>query len=157
MKTLLVRYAIAAVVVLVSSSLGWSQAALPELKKQPNAQAVLDEHLDALNHCDWNRLVAQYPDDAQIHLPGGMIVKGRKQIGDLFAGFCKDPKEGGLKGMTFKVEKSDKIGDVFVAQWVATAPFLAEPYKGSDAYITKDGYMQAMVSTFDGGALKMKK
>jgi hypothetical protein len=46
---------------------------------------------------------------------------------------------------------------VFVAQWVATAPFLAEPYKGSDAYITKDGYMQAMVSTFDGGALKMKK
>jgi hypothetical protein len=28
---------------------------------------------------------------------------------------------------------------------------------GSDAYITKDGYMQAMVTTFDGGALKMKK
>ena len=24
--------------------------ALPEFKKQPNAQAVLDEHLDALNH-----------------------------------------------------------------------------------------------------------
>jgi SnoaL-like protein len=157
MKTLLARYGIAAVVVLVSSSPGWSQATLPELKKQPSPQAVLDEHLDALNHCDWNRLVAQYPDDAQIHLPGGMIVKGRKEIGDLFAGFCKDPKEGGLKGMTFKVEKSDKIGDVFVAQWVATAPFLVEPYKGSDAYITKDGYMQAMVSTFDGGALKMKK
>ena len=156
MKTLVVRYAIAAVV-LISSSPGWSQATLPELKKQPNEQAVLDEHMDALNHCDWNRLVAQYPDDAQIHLPGGMIVKGRKEIGDLFAGFCKDPKEGGLKGMTFKVEKSDKIGDVFVAQWVATAPFLVEPYKGSDAYITKDGYMQAMVSTFDGGALKMNK
>ena len=60
-------------------------------------------------------------------------------------------------GKLFKVEQSTKIGDVFVAQWVATAPFLAEPYKGSDAYITKDGYMQAMVSTFDGGALKMKK
>jgi len=84
-------------------------------------------------------------------------IESRRLIGDLFAGFCKDPKEGRLKGMTFKVEKSDKIGDVFVAQWVATAPFLAEPYKGSDAYITKDGYMQAMVSTFDGGALKMKK
>src|SRR4029450_13313369 len=90
------------VVVLGSSSLGWSQVTLPELKKQPNAQAVLDEHLDALNHCDWNRLVAQYPDDAQVHLPGGMIVKGRKAIGDLFAGFCKDPKEGGLKGMTLQ-------------------------------------------------------
>ena len=156
MKTLVVRYAIAAVV-LISSSPGWSQAMLPELKKQPNEQAVLDEHMDALNHCDWNRIVAQYPDDAQIHLPGGMIVKGRQAIGSMFAGFCKDPKEGGLKGLNFKVEQSTKIGDVFVAQWVATAPFLAEPYKGSDAYITKDGYMQAMVSTFDGGALKMKK
>ncbi len=39
MKTLVVRYAIAAVVVLVSSSLGWSQATLPELKKQPNGRA----------------------------------------------------------------------------------------------------------------------
>ena len=156
MKTFVVRCAIAAVV-LVSSSPGWSQAMLPELKKQPNAQAVLDEHLDALNHCDWNRIVAQYPDDAQINLPGGTIVKGSQAIGDLFAGFCKDPKEGGLKGITFKAEQSTKIGDVFATQWVATAPFLAEPYKGSDAYITKDGYMQAMVSTFDGGALKMKK
>ena len=25
---------------------------LPELKKQPTVQAVLDEHLDALNKCD---------------------------------------------------------------------------------------------------------
>ncbi len=177
MKTFVARCAIAAVV-FVSSSPGWSQAMLPELKKQPNAQAVLDEHLDALNHCDWNRIVAQYvldehldalnhcdwnrivaqyPDDAQINLPGGTIVKGRQAIGDLFAGFCKDPKEGGLKGITFKAEQSIKIGDVFATQWVATAPFLAEHYKGSDAYITKDGYMQAMVSTFDGGALKMKK
>ena len=49
------------------------------------------------------------------------------------------------------------IGDTLATQWVATAPFLAEPYRGSDAYITKDGFMQAMVTTFDGGALKMKK
>ena len=91
MKTFVARCAIAAVV-LVSSSPGWSQAMLPELKKQPNAQAVLDEHLDALSHCDWNRIVAQYPDDAQINLPGGTIVKGRQAIGDLFAEFCKDPK-----------------------------------------------------------------
>src|SRR5260370_42399153 len=130
---------------------------LPEIKKQPSAQAVLDEHLDALNHCDWNRLDAQYPDDAQINLPGGTVVKGRAAIGDLFAGFCKDPKDGGLKGISFKVEQSTTLGDTFAAQWVATAPFLAEPYKGSDAYITKDGMMQAMVSTFDGSALKMKK
>ena len=40
---------------------------------------------------------------------------------------------------------------------LATADFLLEPHRCSDAYITKDGLMQAMVTTFDGGALKMKK
>ena len=130
---------------------------LPELKKQATAQAVLDEHLAALNACDWNRLLAQYPDDAQINLPGGAIVKGRAAIGELFAGFCKDPKDGGLKGIQFEAEHSTPIGGTFATQWVAKAPFLAEPYRGSDAYITQDGYMQAMVTTFDGSALKMKK
>ncbi len=130
---------------------------LPDLKKQPSAQDVLDEHFAALNKCDWNRLLAQYPDDAQINLPGGQIVKGRAAIGDLFAGFCKDPKDGGLNGIQFAVEHSTTIENTFATQWVATAPFLAEPYKGSDAYITHDGFMQAMVTTFDGNALKMKK
>ncbi len=130
---------------------------LPDLKKQPSAQAVLDEHFEALNKCDWNRLLAQYPADAQINLPNGKIITGRDAIGDLFAGFCKDPKDGGLSGIQFAVEHSTTIGNTFATQWVATAPFLAEPYRGSDAYITKDGFMQAMVTTFDGGALKMKK
>jgi hypothetical protein len=85
-----------------------------------------------------------------------MIVKGRQALGDLFAGFCKDPKDGGLKGIHFQPEHSTTIDGTFATQWVATAPFLAEPYRGSDAYITHDGYMQAMVSTFDGGALKRK-
>jgi hypothetical protein len=84
-------------------------------------------------------------------------VKGRAAIGDLFAGFCKEPKDGGLNGIQFAVEHSTTIENTFATQWVATAPFLAEPYKGSDAYITHDGFMQAMVTTFDGSALKMKK
>jgi hypothetical protein len=130
---------------------------LPALRTQPTPQAVLDEHMDALNKCDWNRLVAQYPDDAQIHLLNGTIVTGRKDIGELFAGFCKDPKDGGLNGINFKVAQSTLIGGTFATHWIASAPFLDEPYKGSDAYITKDGYMQAMVTTFDGAALKMKK
>jgi hypothetical protein len=115
------------------------------------------KHFATLNACDWNRLLAQYPEDAQIHLANGVIVQGRAALGDLFAGFCKDPKDGGLKGINFAVEHSTQIENTFATQWVATAPFLAEPYRGSDAYITHDGYMQAMVTTFDGGALKMKK
>ena len=87
----------------------------------------------------------------------GSGYRGRKAIGELFAGFCKDPKDGGLNGINFKVVQSTLIGGTFATHWVASAPFLAEPYKGSDAYITKDGLMQAMVTTFDGAALKMKK
>ena len=130
---------------------------LPEIKKQPNAAAVLAEHFDALNHCDWNRIVAQYPEDAEIHLSGGRVLKGRAVIGEMFAILCKDPKDGGMNGIMFKPEHSMTIGDTFAVQWIATAPFLAEPYRGSDAYITKDGLMQAMVTTFDGSALKLKR
>jgi SnoaL-like domain len=154
MKSLLI---ICAVALLVQSSPVWSQEALPPLKKQPTEEAVLAEHLDALNHCDWNRLLAQYPDDFQMNVPGGEIVKGREAAGKVFAGFCKDRKEGGLKGITFTPQDSVKIGNVFATQWVVTAPFLAEPYKGSDAYIIENGYLRAMVSTFDGKALKFVK
>lgn len=69
-----------------------AQMTLPELKKQPTPQAVLDEHFAALNACDWNRLLAQYPDDAQINLPTGIIVKGRDALGALFAGFAATQK-----------------------------------------------------------------
>ena len=133
-----------------------AQMKLPELKKQPTPQAVLDEHFAALNACDWDRLLAQYPEDAQVNGPNGAIVKGRAAIGEMFTGFCKDPKDGGLKGIHFAVESSTPIENTFATQWVVTAPFLAEPYRGSDAYITHDGYMQAMVSTFDASALKKK-
>ena len=84
---------------------------LPDIRTQPTPQAVLDEHLDALNKCDWNRLVAQYPEDAQIHLLNGTIITGRKAIGELFAGFCKDPKDGGLNGLNFKVVQSRYVCD----------------------------------------------
>jgi ketosteroid isomerase-like protein len=129
---------------------------LPELKAQPTPEAVIAEHLAALNVCDWQRLMAQYPDDAQIHLPGGTVVKGRMAIGELFAGFCKDHADGGLKGGVFTAQDSTTIGDVLATQWQMDAPYLSEPYKGSDAYITKNGLMQAMVSTFNGAELKMK-
>ncbi len=88
-----------------------AQTKLPELKKQPTPQAVLDEHFAALNACDWDRLIAQYPEDAQINLPNGMIVKGRVAIGELFAGFCKESNEGGLKGIHFAPENSTTIDE----------------------------------------------
>lgn len=38
---------------------------MPELKRQPTPQAVVDEHLDALNRGERERLRAQYPSDVR--------------------------------------------------------------------------------------------
>jgi hypothetical protein len=129
--------------------------ALPPMKKQASAKKVLDEHLDALNKCAWNRLMAQYPKDVEFHLPDGVVLKGRQKVADLFTGFCK-PRPDGLKGLQFTVESSFLVGNTFNVMWRAEAPFLAEPYKGSDAYVTRDGMMAAQVTTFDGSKLKFK-
>ena len=69
---------LAAVAVIVTAPVAQAQMKLPDLKKQPTPQAVLDEHFAALNACDWDRLLAQYPEDAQINLPNGMIVNDEK-------------------------------------------------------------------------------
>src|SRR5882757_8178685 len=102
----------------VTPHLQAAEMQLPDIRTQPTSQAVLN----------------------------GTIITGRKAIGELFAGLCKDPKDGGLNGINFKVVQSTLIGGTFATHWVASAPFLAEPYKGSDAYITNDGLMQAMVT-----------
>ena len=52
---------------------------------QANAYETYAEHIRVLNECDWVGLMAQYPEDAEIHLAGGTVVKGRQAIGDLFA------------------------------------------------------------------------
>jgi hypothetical protein len=129
---------------------------LPSLKRQATPKAVVDEHLDALNRCDWTRLMAQYPSDVEIFLPGGQVVKGRQAVGELFAGFVKPFKDGGLCGLTFVSEHVQIVGDTVNVQWRAKADFLAAPYLGADAYVTQDGLMRAQVSTFDGSQLKKK-
>jgi hypothetical protein len=128
---------------------------LPPLQRQSTPQAVMDEHFDALN--DWNRIMAQYPVDYQLNLPDGMVVKGREEAGKLFAGFVKSHDQGGLCGIKFTPEQIHVVGETLNIQWRAEADFLTEPYKGSDAYETHDGLMAAMVSTFKGSDLKLKK
>ena len=148
------------VLLLTLSVVLWPQngsGKLPPLKKQPNPKAIVDEHLDALNHCDWNRVMAQYPANVEFFLPGGQVIKGRQQVGDLFRDAVKPFKEGGICGITFEPEHTFAVGDTLNIQWKATADGLAEPYRGADAYVTKDGYMAAMVTTFDASQLKRKK
>lgn len=125
------------------------------LVPQDGALAVYEEHIRALNACEWGALLAQYPNDAEIHLPGGTVVKGREAIGDLFAGFVLPVENGGLCGITFSEESRFEVGNTENVQWVAEADFLVEPYRGSDAYVSDGQFMAAMVSTFDGGDLMM--
>ena len=130
---------------------------LPPIKRFPTPQAVVAEHLAAINGCDWTRLMAQYPLDVEFFLPGGQVVKGRAAVGDLFRNFVKPAKEGGLCGLKFEAIHTFVVGETLNVQWRATADFLVAPYLGADAYETRDGLMQAQVTTFDGAQMKMKK
>jgi hypothetical protein len=125
----------------------------PVLHRQPTAEAVVAEHLDALNHCSVDRLMAQYPESIAILLPGGVTVEGRTDVRALFEGFCLAPEDGGLNGLQFTEIQSWKVGNTINTQWVANAPFLAEPYYGADAYETHAGLMVLQVTTFDGAEL----
>jgi len=132
-------------------------ADLPPIQKRATPQAVVDEHLEAINKCDWKRLMAQYPATVEFFLPGGQVVKGRNAVGDLFRNFVKPAKDGGLCGLKFTTEHAFTVGDTINVQWRATADFLLEPYLGADAYVTKDGLMFAQVTTFRSDEIKMKK
>ncbi|MEM7342022.1 MAG: hypothetical protein AAF467_25495 [Actinomycetota bacterium] len=126
-----------------------------ELVEQDGSLEVYEEHIRVLNDCDWVGLMAQYPDDAEIHLSDGTVVKGREAIGELFAGFVLPPEDGGLCGLTFVEESRFEVGGTQNVQWEADADFLFEPYKGSDAYVSDGRYMTAMVTTFEGTDLRM--
>jgi len=129
-----------------------------QLKRQPSPEAVVAEHIDALNHCSVERLMAQYPESVHLFLPGGSApnnVIGRPAVRALFEGFCK-PYPAGLNGLQFTAQVVQKVGDTINIQWVANADFLAEPYYGADAYVTKHGLMYAQVTTFGAPPLKFK-
>ena len=125
------------------------------LVPQASSYDAYVEHIRALNACDWLGLMAQYPDHAEVHLDHGNVVRGREAIGELFAGFVLPVAEGGLCGITFTEESRLEVAGAQNVQWVAEADFLAEPYRGSDAYVSEGQYMDAMVSTFRGGDLQM--
>ncbi|MHB8890487.1 MAG: nuclear transport factor 2 family protein [Candidatus Limnocylindrales bacterium] len=126
------------------------------LVREKTPDAVLAQHMKALNTCDWKGLMQQYPDSYELR-DVGALIKGRTEAAATFAGFVSlTPAEGGLCGIQFTEISRQVTGGTIAVLWEANAPFLAEPYRGSDAYITDDGLMVSMVSTFDGAELKFK-
>jgi hypothetical protein len=132
------------------------QAKLPPLKRQGSREAVVKEHMAAINACDWKRILAQDPADVEIFSPDGVLAQGREAVGVMFAQVVRPFHEGGICGLKFTAEHTQKVGDTLNVQWRADAPFLAQPYRGADAYETKDGLMQAQVTTFKREDLKTK-
>ena len=124
-----------------------------KLVRESSPEAVLAQHMKALNGCDWKGLMQQYPDSYELRLPGGAIVKGRTEAAATFARFVKPHSAGGLCGVTFTEISRQVTGGTLAVTWEANATFLCKPYQGADAYITDDGLMVSMVSTFDGAQL----
>ena len=127
-----------------------------QLVREKTPLAVYEQHITALNNCDWAGLLQQYPDQYQLRLPGGGLVSGRLEAAATFAGFVKPHDAGGLCGITFSALSMQITDGTVAVSWVANSPFLAVPYYGADAYITDDGLMVSMVSTFDGTQLQFK-
>lgn len=156
MKIWWILLSAAALVALSVPGIDGQSGALPPRKTQPTPQKVVDEHLAAFNACDWNRLMAQFPDDVEFFSPNGITVKGRAAVGRMFAQVVKPPSKGGTCGLKITPEHVFVVGDTVNVQWKIEAPFLEEPYRGADAYETHNGLMAAQVTTFNQAELKMK-
>jgi hypothetical protein len=128
-----------------------------KLVREETPFKVYEQHITALNNCDWKGLMQQYPDQYGLRQGGkGALVEGRLAAAATFAGFVKPHAVGGLCGGKFTAVSVQITDETVAVSWVFNAPFLAVPYYGADAYITDDGLMVSMVSTFDGGQLQFK-
>src|SRR5580698_11189480 len=134
----------------IALNVGFSQA-LPAKKPQPTPEKVIAEHIAALNACDWNRMMAQYDDDVEFLSKDGGIVKGREAIGQMFKKALQPPSGGGQCGMRLIPEHTVAVGDTVNVVWRVEAPFFAEPYRGSEAFETRNGLLVLQVTTWDPG------
>jgi uncharacterized protein (TIGR02246 family) len=130
---------------------------LPPKMPQATPEKVVAEHIAALNACDWNRMMAQYADDMVFLSKNGAAVSGRGAIGRMFQQALQSPSKGGQCGMKLIAERTIVVGNTVNVIWRAEAPFFAEPYRGSEAFETRNGLLAAQVTTWDPAAIKMKK
>ena len=128
---------------------------LPPKKPLPSPEKVVAEHFAALHACDWNRMMAGY-DDSIAFLSNGDAVNGRQAVGEMFKKVLQPHSKGGLCGMKLTPEKTIVVGDTVNVVFRFDAPFFAEPYRGSEAFETRNGLVVVQITTFDQSALKMK-
>src|SRR6266511_5058165 len=106
------RFIVMALVVILVSGVAVVASAgqgPPPFDRQPSPEAVVAEHIDALNNCDVDRLMAQYPETVAILLPGGVTSEGRTEVRALFEGVCLS-YPAGVNGLLFIVVNSWTVG-----------------------------------------------
>ncbi len=130
---------------------------LPPQKPLPTPEQVVIEHFAALNSCNWNRMMAQYSDDMIFMSKNGATIEGREAIGQMFQKALALPAKGGQCGMILIPERTVVVGNTVNVIWRAEAPFFAQPYRGSEAFETRDGLLALQVTTWDPSAIKYKK
>ena len=130
---------------------------LPPQKPLPTPEQVVIEHIAALNSCNWNRMMAQYSDDMIFMSKNGATLEGREAIGKMFQKALLPPAQGGQCGMLLIPERTVVVGTTVNVIWRAEAPFFAAPYRGSEAFETRDGLLALQVTTWDPSAIKYKK
>lgn len=123
------------------------------LLAQTGVIAVYEEHIRALNAGEWEGQLCQFPNSAEVHLKDGVVLRGRSEIGRFIADGVRPRAEGGVLGLQFSERSRLRVGNTLVVHWTADADFLAQPYLGSDAYVTDGRYMVSMVTTFDPDGL----
>lgn len=116
---------------------------------------VFENHFKQLNRCSVPGLKAERTPATQLFF-GADLIKGEQAVDDVFTGFCKSRKDGGLNGLKFVEQQAFIVGNVISVKWIADAPFLKKPYPGSDAYVTCGSKMLTIVSSFDGKELQFK-
>lgn len=124
----------------------------------PNAKQVrwvFNNHMMHLNRCNIQGMKEERVPETQVFVSGA-VIKGEKQVDALVDNFCKPRSEGGFRGMKFTEERVFIVGNMVSMQWVANAPFLAEPYRVVDAYATCGDKLLTILSDFDEKRMKFK-
>ena len=109
--------------------------------------------MDALTEI--NRVLGRSAGTRRLEMRGdGTFARSFVPVGDAFAGLVMPFKDGGLFGLVFTPEHVFTVGDTVNLQWKLEAHVLKEPYRGADAYVTRNGLLAAQVSTFDPERLR---
>lgn len=116
---------------------------------------VTEEHIEALNDCNINRLVQLRTEDFKMYLPRGEVVDGKENAAIAFTNWCK-PYPKGIRGFELVIQDAFLVGNTYNVRWVLRSPFF-EDYPGADAYVTRGFKMAAIVTTLDVNALNFTK